>query len=71
MTQQEALEAVRQTTTDYLTAVETEALDQEDTEWLKWLHRRSVVRALDAGCPPKAIKAVTIEAVEEVVACRV
>ena len=70
MTQQEALSAVRQATTDYVAAIETEELDDEDTEWREGLQRRSVVRALDAGCPPSAVKSATIEAVEEVVACR-
>jgi phage baseplate assembly protein gpV len=71
MTQQEALEAVRQATTDYVAAVEADELDAEDTEWLEWLQRRSVVHALDAGCPPAGVKSAVIKAVEEVVACRV
>ena len=71
MTQQDALEAVRQATTDYVAAVETEALDDEDMDWLEWLQLRASRHALDAGCPAAAIKAVLIEAVEEVVACRV
>ena len=71
MTEQEALEAVRRTTHDYVTAVEKDVLDSEEIDWLEWLQRRSVVHALDAGCPPDAIKGAAINGVEEVVACSV
>ncbi len=69
MTQQEALEAVRQATTDYVAAVETETFDDEEMDWLEWLQRRAARRALDVGCPVDAIKAALIEGVEEVQEC--
>lgn len=69
MTQQEALEAVRQATTDYMAAAVTEEFDEEDLDWLEWRQLRASRRALDLGCPVAAIKATLIEAVEEVQEC--
>lgn len=66
MTHQEALEAVRTTTRDYLAAVKADALDDDELDWLDWLRMRSVKRARDMGLDYPAVKAAIMEGLVEV-----
>jgi hypothetical protein len=68
MTTQEALSAVRTATHDYLTAVATNALDEEELDWLDWLRVRSVERAREAGIEYQAVKMTIVEGMMEVAA---
>jgi hypothetical protein len=68
MTTREALSAVRTTTHDYLTAVQTDVLDSDEVEWLDWLRMRAVEQARDAGADYPAVKAAIVEAIVEVAA---
>jgi hypothetical protein len=68
MTTREALSAVRTTTHDYLTAVQTDVLDRDEVEWLDWLRMRAVERARAAGIEYPAVKAAILEGILEVAA---
>jgi hypothetical protein len=68
MTTQEALSAVRTATHDYLAAVQTNALDKDEVEWLDWLRMRSVERAREIGLEYPAVKMAILEGILEAAA---
>ena len=66
MTRVEALEAVRAATVDLVAAIEFDALDPDDVEWLDMYQRHVTREAVLYGCEPDTVIATVQSAIGEV-----